>query len=756
MYGLYETTNYAWCDEELLGEGAAGKVYRAIHKGTGSFYAVKTFIRRIHQDIRMREFDILSRLDHQNIVSLLAIEEEKFSGNKVLVMELCAGGSLHDVLREPRNVYGLEETEYLRVQCHVAAGMKHLREQRIVHRDIKPGNIMRFIREDGESVYKLADFGAARELHPEQEFKSLWGTEEYLHPDIFNKAILRNPVESSFSAAVDLWSVGVTFYHVATGQLPFRPFGGRSSRETMYKITTEKESGVISGVQYETNGPIEWSRTLPETCCLSVGLQLLLTPLLAGLMEINPQLMWSFEQFFDEVEAITKKHVIHVFNISSISLSHVYLDPHSRSSSLAEMIASQTSVEVNDQLLLFDGKRLDTLDPEPHLLTTTPSCPVFLFTRIRCDKPSDVSIDIPELPNEMPGSSVEAAYRYSIDCCEIVYYMRRVVANNVHNNMLLWHAAKMLWTLLTAETRTLFLSLEKEEAVINEMKRRLVHLAESSYVNSDISHLLGRAPSGVFFANSHGQNAQDYIRSKLEVFHRLFVEVQQLKQCVELRLRCLTSDEKITTFVSKGPTSDVSERNILRMDQLISQIEAIRNEFKKERHREYLPRGKELFYTFKKQSVTQSTLKAQLFLRDSFLPNLNKAFQAFLTWYSLIEAVEDQLTILRTDFKRLCEKRQLFAEDLDKLQAKCHHHVTEFSNHKQSTNSNSPPASLTFMPSVVMTTKANVEPGSPTLDDRLSCLNTEDGFVLVIYNRDGEIVRDEGQLSSIVESFKKR
>lgn len=69
----------------------------------------------------------------------------------------------------------------------------------------------------------------------------------------------------------------------------------------------------------------------------------------------------------------------------------------------------------------------------------------------------------------------------------------------------------------------------------------------------------------------------------------------------------------------------------------------------------------------------------------------------------------------------------------------------------QSTNSNSPPASLTFMPSV-----ANAEAGSPTIGERLSCLNTEDGFVLVIYNRDGEIVRDEEQLSSIVESFKKR
>lgn len=65
-----------------------------------------------------------------------------------------------------------------------------------------------------------------------------------------------------------------------------------------------------------------------------------------------------------------------------------------RSSALAEMIASQTAVEVKDQLLLFDGKRLDALDAEPHLLTTTPLRPVFLFTRIRCDKPSDVSIGV--------------------------------------------------------------------------------------------------------------------------------------------------------------------------------------------------------------------------------------------------------------------------------------------------------------------------------------------------------------------------
>lgn len=58
--------------------------------------------------------------------------------------------------------------------------MNHLREYGIVHRDIKPGNIMRVIGEDGHSVYKLTDFGAARELEDDEQFVSLYGTEEYL------------------------------------------------------------------------------------------------------------------------------------------------------------------------------------------------------------------------------------------------------------------------------------------------------------------------------------------------------------------------------------------------------------------------------------------------------------------------------------------------------------------------------------------------------------------------------------------------
>lgn len=84
-------------------------------------------------------------------------------------MELCAGGSLYNVLEKPENYYGLEESEFLRfvkdlsnqpqtfmcsssivyVQLVTVAGIKYLREQAIIHRDLKPGNIMRAVNEDG-------------------------------------------------------------------------------------------------------------------------------------------------------------------------------------------------------------------------------------------------------------------------------------------------------------------------------------------------------------------------------------------------------------------------------------------------------------------------------------------------------------------------------------------------------------------------------------------------------------------------------
>lgn len=238
-------------------------------------------------DVQMREFEVLQKVNHENIVKLLAIEDDQEGRGKVIVMELCTGGSLFNILDDPENTYGLPAKEFRLVLEHLSAGMKHLRDNRLVHRDLKPGNIMKFISEDGKTVYKLTDFGAARELEDNQPFVSLYGTEEYLHPDLYERAVLRKSISKTFTANIDLWSIGVTLYHVATGNLPFRPFGGRKNKETMHLITTKKTSGVISGTQTSENGQIEWSRQLPTHCQLSAGLKQLVTPLLAGLLEVS-------------------------------------------------------------------------------------------------------------------------------------------------------------------------------------------------------------------------------------------------------------------------------------------------------------------------------------------------------------------------------------------------------------------------------------------------------------------------------------
>ena len=100
-------------------------------------------------------------------------------------------------------------------------------------RDLKPGNIMKFIKDDGTIVYKLTDFGAARELQDDQQFVSLYGTEEYLHPDMYERAVLRKPVGKTFGATVDLWSIGVTLYHVATGERGLRNHSNREQLAVM-------------------------------------------------------------------------------------------------------------------------------------------------------------------------------------------------------------------------------------------------------------------------------------------------------------------------------------------------------------------------------------------------------------------------------------------------------------------------------------------------------------------------------------------
>lgn len=133
--GMRTTANYFWVTNDVLGQGATSFVFKGREKKTGQEYAIKVFTyKTMSIDIRKREFDMLRKVDHSNIVRLFAIEEEIATKQEVIIMELCDAGSLHTMLEDPENLYGFEEQQFKRVLQQVTSGMKYLHENGIVHR----------------------------------------------------------------------------------------------------------------------------------------------------------------------------------------------------------------------------------------------------------------------------------------------------------------------------------------------------------------------------------------------------------------------------------------------------------------------------------------------------------------------------------------------------------------------------------------------------------------------------------------------
>uniref|UniRef100_A0A8C7CAP3 Inhibitor of nuclear factor kappa B kinase subunit epsilon n=1 Tax=Oncorhynchus kisutch TaxID=8019 RepID=A0A8C7CAP3_ONCKI len=397
------TANYLWSLGDVLGQGATASVYKARNKRTGEQVAVKVFNQLSYSrpyEVQMREFEMLRRLNHNNIVKLFSVEELS-NKQKVLVMEYCSGGSLLSLLEEPENTFGLPETEFLIVLQCVVQGMNHLREKGVVHRDIKPGNIMRQVGEDGRSVYKLTDFGAARELEDEEKFVSIYGTEEYLHPDMYERAVLRRPQHKAYGVSVDLWSIGVTFYHAAAGSLPFTPYGGpRRNKPTMFKITKEKPVGAIAGVQKVNDGLIEWSYQLPNSCLLSKGLRCQLVPVLAGILEADQEKCWTFDQFFSATTEILQRVSVYLFSLQQATAHRLYIPHYNTAAIFCEEVASQTGVGLEQQYFLFLGHDLSLKGSMKvvNFPSTSPSQPLLLLSRTP-ETHAGLPFREPEMPN---------------------------------------------------------------------------------------------------------------------------------------------------------------------------------------------------------------------------------------------------------------------------------------------------------------------------------------------------------------------
>uniref|UniRef100_A0A665VDX2 Protein kinase domain-containing protein n=1 Tax=Echeneis naucrates TaxID=173247 RepID=A0A665VDX2_ECHNA len=563
----------------------------------------------------MREFEVLKKLNHKNIVKLFAVEEESNTRHKVLVMEYCPCGSLYTVLEESSNAYGLPEDEFLIVLHDVVAGMNHLREYGIVHRDIKPGNIMRVIGEDGCSVYKLTDFGAARELEDDEQFVSLYGTEEYLHPDMYERAVLRKDHQKKYGATVDLWSIGVTFYHAATGSLPFRPFEGpRRNKEVMYKIITEKPSGTISGHQKCENGKIEWSTEMPVSCSLSKGLQSLLTPVLANILEADQEKCWGFDQFFAETNDILHRTVVYVFSLQQATLHHVYIHEYNTAALFQELLSRRTSIPLHNQELLYEGRRL-VLDPNRQAKTfpkTSRDNPIMLVSRESVATVGLIFED-PSPPKVQP--------RYDLDL-DASY-------------------AKVQVTI-----HTFMMSLCLVNAPLNSVFCRFEVLMQANMLTTEYD--------------------------EISDMHKKVVRISSSLEPVERTTQDIKSKFLPGGSLTDGWTQQVGthpkDRNVEKIKVLLDAITAIYQQFKKDKAERRLPYNEEQIHKFDKQKLVLHASKA----RSLFTEECAMKYRLFISksedWMRKVHHIRKQLLSLSSQLISIEKEVTMLMERAIKLQ----------------------------------------------------------------------------------------
>ncbi|XP_032144912.1 inhibitor of nuclear factor kappa-B kinase subunit epsilon isoform X3 [Sapajus apella] len=441
--------------------------------------------------------------------------------------------------------------------------MNHLRENGIVHRDIKPGNIMRLMGEEGQSIYKLTDFGAARELDDDEKFVSVYGTEEYLHPDMYERAVLRKPQQKAFGVTVDLWSIGVTLYHAATGSLPFIPFGGpRRNKEIMYRITTEKPAGAIAGTQRRENGPLEWSYTLPITCQLSLGLQSQLVPILANILEVEQAKCWGFDQFFAETSDILQRVVVHVFSLSQAVLHHIYIHAHNTIAIFQEAVHKQTSVAPRHQEYLFEG-HLCVLEPSisaQHIAHTTASSPLTLFSTAI---PKGLAFRDPALdvPKFVPKVDLQADYNTAKGVLGAGY-----------------QALRLARALLVGQ-ELMLQGLHRVLEVLQATCRRTLEVARTSLLF--LSSSLGTER----FSSVAGTPEIQELKAAAELRSRLRTLAEVLSRCSQNIMETQESLSSLHRELVKSWDQVHEERSIQQIQCCLDKMNLIYKQFKKSRMR---------------------------------------------------------------------------------------------------------------------------------------------------------------------------
>jgi serine/threonine-protein kinase len=222
--------------EKELGRGAMGIVYLGRDPKIGRSLAIKTldFSRLIEGDLEkaktrfFQEAKTIGRLSHPNLVTVYDVGEEDEIA--FIAMDFIPGRNLNDFVKK---THLLPISVVFHIAAQVADALDYAHGQNVIHRDIKPGNI---IYDENLNVIKVTDFGIARMMDSSQTRSDIiLGSPSYMSPEQLRS--------TKVDGRSDLFSLGVTFYQLLTGHYPFE---GKDLATITYKITKSKPSDVRS------------------------------------------------------------------------------------------------------------------------------------------------------------------------------------------------------------------------------------------------------------------------------------------------------------------------------------------------------------------------------------------------------------------------------------------------------------------------------------------------------------------------------
>ena len=229
---------------EALGEGGVAIVYKGYDRRLDRDVAIKVILPgHVHDEIFIKRFErearAVAQLTHTNIVGVHDFGTHE--GTSYLVMAYIPGGTMKDILGKP-----MPWQQAVRKISPIARALEYAHQKGIVHRDIKPSNIL--VTQSGDLM--LTDFGIAKAVGSEEMTKITKtgtgiGTPAYMAPE--------QGMGEDIDHRADIYSLGIVFYEMITGQLPFK---GDYEQAVIYSILNE-EPIKVSDIQSEVTQEIE-------------------------------------------------------------------------------------------------------------------------------------------------------------------------------------------------------------------------------------------------------------------------------------------------------------------------------------------------------------------------------------------------------------------------------------------------------------------------------------------------------------------